>query len=396
MKNRMGFILEIIICFMLILPISGCWSRHELNSLSFVVGVGLDKAEKPGEIQLTTQVVKPGELKSASAKNKSSGSGGNGTNAYWNIKRTGYVASKIIRDFSHESSHRLYFPHNQVLIIERKLAEEGIQKYIDTFIRDNETRFNVLIVVSEDRANEVLDVSPELEKLPAINIAKLVETQNVTSESPTVRLIDFIRRLMNKTTAPIAPLIRVTSDGNEKTVEVFGTAVFKHDKLVGELNKRETRGLLWVINKVKGGMIDVAVPSGDGTVSLEIMRAKSKMTPVIQDDTILIKLDIKAEGIINSQSGSEDITSPVHVASLEKELSAEIRKEIIAALKTAKDLNSDIFGFGESIYWKYPSEWKKLKMKWDEVFPDIEVALNIDTTLRSTGNISAPAVPAKE
>ncbi|NBJ15501.1 MAG: Ger(x)C family spore germination protein [Dehalobacter sp. 4CP] len=396
MKNRMGSIIKIIVCFMLILPLSGCWSRHELNSLSFVVGVGLDKAEKPGEIQLTTQVVKPGELKSASAKSKSGGSGANGTNAYWNIKRTGYVASEIIRDFSHESSHRLYFPHNQVLIIEKKLAEEGIQKYIDTFIRDNETRFNVLIVVSEDRASEVLDVSPELEKLPAINIAKLVETQNVTSESPTVRLIDFINRLMSKTTAPIAPLIRVTGDGNKKTVEVFGTAVFKHDKLISELNKRETRGLLWVINKVKGGMIDAPSPTGDGTVSLEITLAKSKMTPVIQDDTILIKLDIKAEGIVNSQSGSENIESPIIFASLEKEISSEIRKEIMAALKKARDLNSDIFGFGDLIYWKYPSEWHELESKWDKVFPDVEVALNIDTKLRSTGNISAPAVPAKE
>lgn len=213
MKNRMGSIMKIIVCFMLILPLSGCWSRHELNSLSFVVGVGLDKAEKPGEIQLTTQVVKPGELKSASTKSKS---GESGENAYWNIKKTGYVASEIIRDFSHESSHRLYFPHNQVLMFERKLAEEGIQPYIDAFIRDSETRFNVLLVVSEDQASEVLDVSPELEKLPAINIAKLVETQKITSESPTVRLIDFIRRLMSKTTAPIAPLIRVTGDGNKK------------------------------------------------------------------------------------------------------------------------------------------------------------------------------------
>jgi len=393
MKNRIGFIMKIMVCFMLILPISGCWSRHELNSLSFVVGVGLDKAEKPGEIQLTTQVVKPGELKSSSAKNKSSESG---TNAYWNIKKTGYLASEIIKDFSHESSHKLYFPHNQVLIFERKLAEEGMQPYIDTFIRDIETRFNVLVVVSEDRASEVLDVSTGLEKLPAINIAKLVETQKITSESPTVKLIDFIRRLMSKTTAPIAPLIRVTGEGNEKTLEVFGTAVFKHDKLVGELNKRETRGLLWVINEVKGGMINVASSSGDGTVSLEITRAKSKMTPVIQADTILIKIDIKAEGIVNSQSGSENIASPDIVFSLEKKLSAEIGKEIMAALKTARDLNSDIFGFGDSIYWKYPSEWKKLKMKWDEVFPDVEVALNIDTKLRSTGNISAPAVPAKE
>lgn len=393
MTKQMNFIIKISMCIFFILPLSGCWSRHELNTLSFVVGVGLDKTQEPGKIQLTTQVAKPGDLKSA----KSDVDGrGQGAKAYWNLKNTGSIASDIIKDSNHQSSHQLNFSHNQVLIIDKILAEEGVQKVVDTFIRGHKTRLGIWVLVSENKASEVLDVTPELEKLPAMNISKLIEVQTGTSEAPAIKFIDFIARLMSKTTSPIAPLLTVTGEGNEKTVAVAGTAVFKQDKFVGQLNKRETRGLLWVMNEVKSGMIDIAGPDGNGKVSVEITGAKSKIIPEIKDALIHMKIELKAEGIIGSQTSLQNLTSLPMTAALEKKLAAEIESEILAALKKARDLNSDIFGFGDTIHWKYPKEWKKLEERWDDVFPEVEVELNIDAKLRSTGSISSPAVPAKE
>lgn len=391
MTNRIEFVLKMMVCFLLIFPLSGCWSRDELNTLSYVAGVGLDKTQEPGKIQMTTQIVIPGQLKSGE-----SADGGGGSKAYWNLKNTGIIASDILRDSTRESSHKLYFPHNHVLIFGRNLAVEGVQAYIDTFLRDHETRLSVLVLVSENKADEVLDVPPKLEKVPAINIAKLVKTQAVTSESPNVRLIDFISRLMSETTAPIAPLIQVTGEGEERTVEVSGTAVFKHDKLVGQLDNRETRGMLWVIDGVKSGAIDVANPSGDGKVSLEILSAKGKITPEIKEGTVKIKVEIKVEGNLSGQTSPENLTLLPSIAALEKEESAEIESEIMAALEKARDLRSDIFGFGDTIHWKYPAQWKELEEKWDEVFPTLEVSLDINAKIRSSGSISAPAVPPKE
>jgi hypothetical protein len=66
------------------------------------------------------------------------------------------------------------------------------------------------------KPGEILEVKPEREKIPALSIADLCEAQGATSQSSTVRLQEFITRLMSKTTAPVAPFIEVSGEGKEK------------------------------------------------------------------------------------------------------------------------------------------------------------------------------------
>jgi len=376
------------ICIFLILSTTGCWNRRELDTLAILMGVGLDKPKEPGKVQLTAQIVKAGELKAPKKEG-----GGVSEKAYLNIKSTGDTVFDALRGFTHESSRKAYLPHNQVIIFGRDIAEEGVQKYIDFFVRDHEPRLNVWVLVAKGSASEVLDVKSELEKIPAKNIANLVEAQAASSQSSVAILEQFLTRLMSKTTAPIAPIIEVSDEGEKKTVLISGTAVFKKDKLAGQLDKTETRGLLWVIGEVKSGIIVVDCPGGDGKASLEIIRAGSKITPEIKDNRIHIKVKIKEEGNLGDQSYPENLALPPAIASLKKEKAVIMQSEIMAALKKARELDTDIFGFGEAIHQKFPNLWKDLESRWDEVFPYIEVEVITETKLRLTGKINRPAVP---
>lgn len=384
---RQGFI--IVLCFVLILNTVGCWNRRELNTLAIVMGLGIDKAQEPGEMQLTAQIVKPGELKS---KGDTSPSG----KAYWNIQNSGDTLFNTLRGFTHEANRKLYFPHIQVLIFGRDLAAEGVQEQIDFFARDQETRLDIWVLVSEDKASEVLDIPSELEKIPAMNISKLVEAQPATSQTCMVKLDQFISHLMNKTTSSFAPLIKVSGEGQEKSVLIEGTAVFKRDKLIGELNKTETRGLLWIIDEVKSGIIDVDRSEEDSKVSLEILRSKTKITPEIIDNKIYITIAIKEEGTIGSQYYPEDLTTPEKIKTLEEKQSAVIQEEVEMAITKVKELNSDIFGFGDAVHQRYRDEWKELEANWDEIFPDIEVEVTVESKLRRSGRITSPPIPEKE
>ncbi|MFZ5944672.1 MAG: Ger(x)C family spore germination C-terminal domain-containing protein [Bacillota bacterium] len=143
---------------------------------------------------------------------------------------------------------------------------------------------------------------------------------------------------MSKTTAPVASLVEVSGEGQEKTARLEGTAVFKQDKLVGFLNKEETRGLLWVLGQIKSGIIAVESPGGNGKVSLEIIRASSKITPEIKDNELSITVEIKEEGNLGDQMGTGDLTKAAAWNSLEKRQVAAIRNEIMAALKRPRNL----------------------------------------------------------
>lgn len=399
MKNLRKIIVTILIFIILTLSTTGCWNRRELPTLAIVLGVGLDNVEDSDKLQVTAQIIKTAELKSSATEQGGAGRGGNGgssAGAYWNIKNTGESMFATVRDFTHKSSRKLYWPHNQVIIFGRSLAEQGIQEYLDFFIRDQESRFEVFVLVAEDKASEVFDVKPELEKVPSISITDLMDTQAANSQTSVIRLDQFVNRLMSQTTAPIAPIIEVRGKGNDQELYVTGTAVFQRDKLIGQMNKEETRGLLWVSDEVKSGIIDVKCPDCEGKVSLEIIRAKTKISSEIIDNKPYIKIDIKEDGNLASQSCSANLVSPEAVAALEAAESAAIKDEIKSSLSKAKKLNADIFGFGEVVHQKHPKEWKELKNNWDEIFPTLEVEVVVEAKLRRSGSTGLPAISEKE
>jgi spore germination protein KC len=388
MKNGVVGFVKSAICFFLIASLCGCWNSRELNSLAIVTGVGIDRAEEPEKIKITAQVVRPGEI-----AQKGNNSGGSTVPAYWNVTHTGNTVFGAIRSLSEESSRRLFFPHEEILIFSNTISEEGVRAYLDFFTRDPEPRNNIWILIAEGTAEEILNVPAKLEKIPSVKISQMVVNHNaITSQSVAVTIDDFITNLLSPTTAPIAPIIGTTGDGEDRTMVMTGTAVFKGDKMVGRLDQMEGRGLLWVQGKIKSGIIEVQDPKGD-LVSLEIIRAGSKITPVLQDGKIIMKVEITEEGNIGEYTGSENLSDTSMIAFLEQKKTEAIRDEILAAFEKARELDADIFGFGNVIYQRHPKVWKDMQKNWDELFQEIELEVSIQAKLRLMGRISNPNVP---
>lgn len=393
MKNKVkASLIKIFICAFLLSNLSGCWSAREINDLEIVVGMGIDKDKTSGNIRLTAQVVKPGEMRKPSPE----GGVGGGGKAFWDVNSTEKTVFEAVRDITHKTGNRLFVSHSQVVVFGKDIASEGLQKYMDFFLRAHEMRPTALILVSEGTAEEILDIKPEKEKLPAMNMAKLVKSYGFTSQYPKVNFQDFSNRLLSKTTSPVAPLVRIASDNGKKNIYVAGTAVFKNAKMVGTLSKPETRGLLWVTGKVKSGVIDVDTPTGQGKAVLEILKAKSKVTPEIKDGKLYIHVEIKEEASLSEQTTPENLATVPAFEMMQESQAVIIRQEIMEAFEKSKELNSDVFGFGDLVHKKYRKEWKQLEGKWDEIYPTIELLASIETKIRKTDLITKPAVPEKE
>ncbi len=398
MKKYFSRFLRAAASLLCIVSLCGCWNNRELETLGIVMGLGLDTPEGDGGVQLTAQLIRPGELRSGQNAGGDSGGGtGGGTENFWNVQSTGDTVFSAVRDVTDQSSRRLFFPHNQVLIFGKAIAQEGVRQYIDFFVRDPETRDNVCVLVAEGSAKEILSVKPMLEKYPATKITKMVEIQEKSaSQVVAVRLGDFVKRLLSTTAAPVAPMIRASGEGEEPSLTITGTAVFKDDRLVGTLDKTEGRGLLWVLSEVKSGIINVEEPDGGGLVALEIIRASGKMTPELRDGKIVMKINVKVEGNVGETTGKGSLASNEALTKLEVSMAQAVHGEVFAAFQKAKALTADIFGFGEAVRGKYLTEFKTMEGNWDEVFRTIELEVNVHAELRLTGRINNPAVPQGE
>ena len=72
--------------------------------------------------------------------------------------------------------------------------------------------------------------------------------------------------------------------------------------------------------------------------------------------------------------------------SLERRFAAAVRNEVLAALQAAQeDLESDILGLGRAVHNAYPREWQVMKDNWDEIFPALEVEVEVLATLKTSG-----------
>lgn len=396
MKNM---ILICIVYMLLMSMLTGCWNRRELNTLAVTQAVGIDRMED-GQISLTFQILKPGEIMAPAAGTR--GAGGGGRKGVWVFTSTGQTIFDAFRNATTQSDRKIFIPFNKIIVIGEETASSGIAPLLDFFDRDHETRRLAYVLIARGKAKNIIEAEHEQEKVPAKAIEGLVKATFATSKIPKIDLHELFKTLASKTSDPFIPgveTIERQEDGNvKKLVKLDETAIFNGDKLTGWFGGRETRGLLWILGKVKSGIIVVPSPLEEmRKVSLEIIRSSSKVKPEMVNGKPVITVEVKEEGNIGEQMSEKvDLTKPDTFKELEKKQEAAIKDEINAALIKAKKWGVDIFKFGDAVRRKYPGEWKKLEKRWDEVFQDIEVKVEVEAKLRRVGMKTKPEKAEEE
>lgn len=374
--------------------LTSCWNRREIETLGFVLAVGVDKAAEEGKIMLSVQIAKPFALAGPSVVAE---------RPFWLVSSTGYTVFEAIRNFLSQSPRRPFWAHNRFILIGEELAREGIMEIIDLFARDGESRRTVqVVIVKGAKAVDLLQAEFELERLPSEG-AQGILLGSLAGLGTTVRteLNDLLQMLELPGMEPVALRAEIVDrppdvdlrgqlkrDVISTSARLSGAAVFKGDKLVGWLGPKQTRGLLWIKGKIKGTVLVVEYPNEqDRLITVEVIRASSKVTPKIIDGKPQIKIEINVEGNLGeTQEFFDPITQLEKWASIERRVAEAIRGEVQAVLDAAqKEYESDIFGFGTSFYRNYCKEWERMQADWDRLFQELAVEIDIRTGLRRSG-----------
>ncbi|MED1467253.1 Ger(x)C family spore germination protein [Bacillus salipaludis] len=383
-----------IIFFCSFILLTGCWNRRELNELSILLGLGIDKEN--GQYIITAQVVNPSEI--ASKK------GGSGKSPVVVYQGKGETLFEAVRKVTTVAPRKLYFAHLRILVFGEELAKEGIGEMIDFLLRNSEIRNDFYIAVSKNsNASAVLKILTPLEKIPANSLFASLET-SANSWSPTegVTLDKLTSNMVSEGNNPILTGIEVI--GNEqagetnknldqtkpKTILQYkGMAIFKNDKLIGWMNEREGRAVHYALGKVKSSVGYIKCPQG-GKVVIEVVHTKSKLkTEMINGEPHgFVHAKIKGN-VAEVECQGLDLTNPKSISYIEKESEKELTKIIKTAIHhIQKDYQADIFGFGEALDRSAPNDWVKYKKDWDQTFSQMPVTVKVDMKIRQTGTIN--------
>lgn len=373
---------------------SGCWSRRELNYLAIVEAFGIDKVKGKEEIIGSQQIVRPAAAK---AGGDTKGVGGGSSSAVWILTARGETYFDAIRKGAMQSSRRMYYGHNKVIVIGEEAAREGVAGYLDLAGRDPELRPGVWVFIAKGvTAEEIISAQSEQNPIGAIVLDGLAKLNRASSLNAVIHMEDFLKKVSSETTDAYASRIEILKRktvGDQEFVEfkLSGASVFRKDKLIGWLEEKETRGMLWIIGEVKSGIITVKAPDNK-SIGLEILSANSKIKPEIRDGKLFIVVEVSEEANLGDSNSQMDLITPERIKELNRKQSDVIEEEIRSCLKiTQKEYKVDLFGFGEAIHRTYPKDWELIKDKWEEIYPAIPVELVINTNINRYGMFTEPA-----
>lgn len=383
--NKRVVLLLITHCSVVML-LTGCWDQINIEERGFVVGSAIDlgdTAERKGEINimLTNQLIVPAGLGTPAT-------GSGQKKAYTNLTGSGESMFKIIRKMSTQTSRALYFEHLKILVISEEVAKKPnlIASLLDLYIRDQEMRRGIKVLVSEGKAKNILEIEQKTEKYPVKFINMTIENSEKSLEVIKPVSIGRLHGFLLNNNSYVLPRVLPTDKGMEDR----GVAVFHgtNNKMVGTLNGRETRGLNLIKEKNHNGIIKFETENH--LMVFEITTTKSSINVDVKSPgDINISIDISAEGSIGEMFGSRSLLEKKYITEIEKEVSEEIVQIVKETVEKAqKELNADIFGISGVLNQKHYDVWQKIKNDWEQgedYFSSSNIQVTANTKIRGIG-----------
>ncbi|SEN23595.1 Ger(x)C family spore germination protein [Lihuaxuella thermophila] len=388
-------LIPIRVCMILIL-LTGCWNRRELNDLAINSALGIDKSGD--QYLLSAQVINPGQI--------SPGRGGGGGNyapvtTYRTKEMTIFNA---LRKMSRQTPRKLYQGHMRMLIIGEDVAREGIAEVVDFIERDHEFRSNFFIVVAKGtRAEKILSTLTHIEKNPAEKMFRSLE-MSAKAWAPTVevRLDQLVSELISPGKNPVLTAIQLNGDIEEgmtvdklesvpppSILQYGGSAVFKKDVLVGWFNENESKGYNYAMGNVRSTTGFVRDPRG-GKILGEVIRTKARIETRVQNGNPKGSVFVEVTANIGEAMGNIDITDPKTIDWFENESEEKIGSLIQSSIAKAKKWKTDVFGFGEALQRSNPDYWAGVEKDWDQTFAKLPVEVQVDFRIKQIGTANQP------
>jgi len=364
-------------CFLL----SGCWNYREIDDLGIVAGVAIDEGfEKKYKFTIEVVYVSGGIESKVSSRV---------------VSIEGNSVFEASRNAIAVTGKRLYWSHSKVLVVSKKIAEKGITKIVDWFIRDAETRSDAFILISNgETAHEIFDGVPMTEEIVSFELEETLLNNSHLSKAPKIKIWQFANCLAGEGISPKAPAIQIEKVMDKIIPIITGTAIFKGDKLVGFIDGEETKYFLFIVDEVKGGVLtyEESEKREDGIIALEIFDNKTRIKPVVSGNDVEIDIKLKTVAAINEISLIDvNFVNREEWRKLEAKIGKMLENNIKETIeKMQQQYSSDIFGFGKKVYEDNQKVWNSIGDRWDEVFQNLKVNIKADVSIKNSAVLSEP------
>lgn len=397
-----SFIKRIFIILVLLIFVTAFSSSYvslRIDNLAFVVALGIDVADN-NNLKVSFEFTDIGSVSENGSTSESS-----------SVINT-VVSSSLDSAISMMNGFigkQLSLSHCKLIIFSEEFAQRGVSHEIYTLINNPQIRPSTNIVISKIDAESYIKYSePALEHLESKYYEIFPSSSKYTGYTVNATIGDFFNGLVCETCEPFAILGGINDSSNsnsnassnnaeaisnattltgKRLTENIGVAVFKDDKLVGELNAIETLSFLLLKNSVDSFEVSIPNPNTQEEENIDIYLyhdVDTKINLDITNGAPHAKIDINLTGKISSVSNNSDYDDNNQLSTISNSVNNYLESIVSSYLyRTSREFNSDINNIGRHGRSQFLTLNDYENFDWLENYKNCTFEVNVDTNVKS-------------
>lgn len=360
---------KVIVCLLMVVSLfSGCAQRKNLKDLSVVEGMGIDY---DGENVVVT-------VQSLNLAKEGNGAEALSGNVTMNTTGQGMNIISAIENASEGLSKNLFFGQNRILVFGMDMAENYMDKSLDYLLRSASSRADVSVCISDEDASKIMESKENDAIVPAQSVSLLLETEEKAGLGVDISVFELLNLYNDKTSDIYLPVVKA----GEKNASVSGIAVYDDNQIVSVLDKSDTRGFLFLTDKIETGLI-IVESEKFGEIGVGIITTKTRVKTKTENDRIIYRVRIKSNLVLDEvEKGITTEIGENDLKEIEAVVERKIEKVCESTFNECTDKGSDCLRIGEVLAMYCPKDYARLSDDWDDYLKDVELDIKADCTLK--------------
>jgi spore germination protein KC len=390
----------IIVLLLFITPLlTSCWDRFEVEDISFLISMGIDKGTKFRYI-ITVAIAIPENFGKDSTGKK-----------YLVTSVEAPTINAALTMIGTYAGRRVSLQHTKALFMGEALARESGLNAIDEFLRLHQARRSTLYFVTKGKAVDFLN---QVESKINTDPQRLVEGLNYTSRNtgvlPSISQIQTFVTTVNMGYIQPMTYYAAIHEGGEvpgnyleveagrlprkggPNAEVLGAAAFRKDKMVGVLTALDVRLILMVQNQFRSGFTSFPDPKNPTVYfTMDVRSARpTRVQADVKQKRPQLNIHVDLEGELVAVQSGIDYTDPKMQGVIEQAAEQNAAVEFDRLVKKTQAWNSDVLGLGNTVVKAFPTVEAWNQYDWPSKYKDAEIKFDVSLKLRRFGLQLAP------
>ncbi|MFF2907886.1 Ger(x)C family spore germination protein [Paenibacillus sp. NPDC057934] len=356
------------IALILMLNLTGCWSKVELDELSFVYGIYLDVGKNPGTVELSISSPLTNRLMNGQQSGGGSGSGSSKT--YAKVTKTAETIPDALMLIQKDLTRTISLAKIKAVVIGKEYARSRMAELLEWMRREPSVPLGTYVFAAPGRAQTITELTPTFETLPSEVLMKLGQNNYLLGTT--------IKQCLIAEASGMGYAINYLSFGDdpddtipampEYWVGMQGAMIFQKDKMRGTVGLQDARSLAWALGHPNDPEITVTWDEGKSRASVTFFTSKGSRTVKMTEKGPVFYVTLKGRASLVYKKDIENRNkiefSRTVIEALEKKAVHDLEK----ALKKTKESGADVLSLGLLMEWNYPKEWREMREHWEDYY----------------------------